>query len=112
MTAAQVFQWRTYARLTGGVLLFMSWFLITGAVGEIDVPGWTTGLVGAFSTGLIIWGSLRTKVEKLEKEVEARVTKDVFALHVSGTVSRLDRIEQGNDRVEAKLDRLIERKYE
>lgn len=102
MTATQLFHWRHHARWAGISILASLWLLVTGAIGDIVLPTWMAGAGGALATGLVVWGSVKTKVERLESEVQRRVTTELFAMHVQNHTERFDRIE-------TKLDRVIEK---
>lgn len=101
MTAQRLSLWRHHARWTGITVLTGLWVILTGAIGDIVLPTWMAGAGGALATGLVVWGSVKTKVEKLEGEMQRRVTTELFAMHVRTHTERFDRIED-------KLDRVIE----
>lgn len=118
MTARQMFRYRHHARFAGITLIVGLWLMLTGALGEIVMPAWATGMVGAIGTGLVVWGSTKTRIEKLEQKaaelnaaIGERITREVFTQHVHAHVERLDRIEKGNDRLQSTLDRLMERDH-
>lgn len=103
---------RTGARLVGAAVIIASWALTTGAQGTAEVaksPEWLRQAMWAVGAALVVWGSQRTKVERIEIEMDKRVSKDVFEATILRIDEKLDRILAENE-IKAKLDRLIEDK--
>lgn len=90
---------------TGSVALLFSWLLLTGALAEqITLPGWAQGVIGALAAGLVVWGSLRSKVDRNESDIkdlrvgiEQRITSEMFTQAHDHLNGRLDRIERKLD---------------
>ena len=62
------------------------------------MPEWLSivaGIAAGFVGGGVAWGALTTRVSRLEKDVEARVTTLLFEAHLK--------------RIEDKLDQLLDR---
>ena len=93
MASQAMHRWKRVARVAGAVLMGLA---LTAAAGEL--PAYVMEAAFAVGAGLIIWGSLKAKVEQLEKDIERKVNLDVY----TQAFERLDRLE-------AKLDRLLER---
>jgi len=76
---------RRLVRLLGMVILFLA---VTGFSGT--VPDF---IISSLAAGLIVWGGTRTKLETLERDVEARLRREVFVEFQTNIIDRLDRIE-------------------
>lgn len=100
MTAHQARRVRAEARWTGYGVLFLTWLALTaGSLGAaIAIEGWMVTVATVVGGGLILWGSFKTKVERLEQEVEKRLSREVFTQFHGDLVARLDRIEEKQDR--------------
>lgn len=62
------------------------------------MPEWLSivaGVAAGFVGGGVAWGTLTTRVSRLEKDVEARITSDLFMAHIK--------------RIEDKIDELLDR---
>ena len=98
MTAAQSRSTRHRARLGGGLLIVFVWLCLTAAWATDAVfDGTILEVAGVLGAGLILWGSVKTKVERLENEVEKRLTRDVFVQFHQDLTYRLGRIEDKMD---------------
>ena len=81
---------RRLIRIAGMVILFLA---VSGFEGS--VPDF---VISSIAAGLIVWGGTRTKLENLEKDVEARLRREVFVEFQTNIIDRLDRIEGKIDR--------------
>ncbi|MBK8006757.1 MAG: hypothetical protein IPK12_23495 [Gemmatimonadetes bacterium] len=110
MTAHRAQELRRDARWVGGGLILFAWLVLTAASAgaAIDVPGWLIALLSASGTGLVLWGSFKTRVEKLEearredrayqdREMEKRLSTAVFTQFQGDLTDRLERIERKID---------------
>lgn len=110
MTAHRAKVLRRDARWLGAVLLFLSWMTLSAATlgAAIEVEGWMLTVATIAGGGLIIWGSFKTRVEKLEeaqkadrvhqdREVEKRLSTAVFTQFQGDLTDRLERIERKLD---------------
>ncbi len=93
MTAQRVRVLKQESRWIGGGLLFLAWLSLTGATGDITIPVWASGLLGAAGTGAIVWGSTKAKVDRLEADMKERVSVAVFTQFKDDLNGRLDRIQ-------------------
>lgn len=93
MSQAQRARWRQHIRWGGAILM---WLSLTAAVG--DLPQWASEAAFAIGAGLVVWGSIKSRVDRLESDMRDRVTLAEFR----GVHDRLARIESS-------LDRLLER---
>lgn len=100
MTVRQAQRLRAEARWTGAAVLVTAWFALTAASlgAAIAIEGWMVTVATVVGGGLILWGSFKTKVERLEQEVEKRLSREVFTQFHGDLVARLDRIEEKQDR--------------
>lgn len=106
MTAPQARKLRTEARFLGYSAIVASWLLLTAATLGVEIPldGVPVFVVTVIGTGLILWGSFKTKVEKLEEgqrsnqeEIEKRLSREVFIQFHGDLTDRLERIERKVD---------------
>lgn len=106
MTATRARRLRTEARWVGYGAIVLSWLTLTAATMGIEIPldGVPVFVVTVIGTGLILWGSFKTKVEKLEEgqrsnqeEIEKRLSRDVFIQFHGDLTDRLERIERKVD---------------
>jgi len=81
---------RRLIRLTGMVILFLAISGFTGSVPDF--------VISSVAAGLIVWGGTRTKLETHEREIEARLRREVFVEFQTNIIDRLDRIEGKLDR--------------
>lgn len=107
MTAQQARRVRAEARWIGYGMLFLTWLTLTaGSLGaSIAIEGWMITVATVVGGGLILWGSLKTKVERLEEdrkadrvEIEKRLSREVFTQFYDDLISRLNRIEENQER--------------
>lgn len=107
MTAHQARRVRTEARWIGYGLWFLTWACLTaGSLGAaIEIEGWMVTAATVVGGGLILWGSMKTRVERLEEdrrndrlEIEKRLSQSVFVQFQGDLTDRLDRIEGKIDR--------------
>lgn len=88
------------------------WAMTTAMVqagGEAPKPEWISQAMWGVGAALVVWGSYRNKVERLELEMDKRVSKDVFDETTKRIDEKLDRI-LAESHINTKLDRLIEGK--
>lgn len=84
---------RRVLRMVGALVMGLA---LSAAIG--DLPAYIIEVAFAVGAGLVIWGSLKAKVERQAEDIHERVTLAEFRAFVE----RIDRIED-------KLDRLLER---
>ena len=106
MTAPQARRARAEARWLGYALLTLTWLALSAASlgAEIQIEGWMVTVATVVGGGLILWGSMKTRVERLEEdrkadraEIEKRLSREVFTQFYDDLVDRLERIEKKQD---------------
>jgi hypothetical protein len=99
---------RTRARLTGSWMLGLIglWIGLSGAMPQSElptVPVWVYMLGSSVATGLVVWGSTKTRVDRLEVDMKDRVTKELYESQQDDILRRLESIDtklerRGNSR--------------